>query len=115
VIESDVQELLAQVPSFAPRYLGLVEACDGDPGAAVTLTELADHVATLVAEIDDRRPRLAQCLSAVETLASASVDGEELVAWAFLDSLSPDDRHRLENAFGPRTRSLLEDVGSGPS
>ena len=108
-----MSELLAQVPSFAPRYLGLVEACDGDPGAGAILTELADYVATIVAEIGDRRRLLARCLSAIETLASAWDDGEELVAWAFLDSLSPDERHWLQDTFGPRTRALLDDVVSG--
>ena len=38
------------------RYLDLAEAADGDPGMAATLTELADYVAGLVAEIDRSRP-----------------------------------------------------------
>jgi len=36
------------------------------------------------------------------------------VAWAFLDSLSPDDRRRIAGWLGPRTRELLDDVEPGP-
>ena len=39
-------------------------------------------------------------------MAVSSEDAAELVAWAFLDSLSPDDRRRLGGWLGPRTRSL---------
>jgi len=107
-------DLLAQVleatPGFRRRYLGLVEAMDGDPGSAATLTELADYVAEMADEIDRLAPELAGCLAAVEVTALRSDEGAELVAWAFLDSLSPEDRRRLRAWLGPRTTILLAEV-----
>jgi hypothetical protein len=114
-MESVVSTILEAAPGFVDRYLDLVEASDGEPGPAATLTELADYVAGLVAEIEELRPPVARCLAAVEVVAATSDDDAELVAWAFLDSLSPDDRTRLASWLGPRTRSLLDEVeGAGP-
>ena len=76
---------------------------------AATFTELADYVAGLAAEIERFAPVLARCLEAVESVAASSEDAAELVAWAFLDSLSPDDRRRLAGWLGPRTRALLDE------
>src|SRR5579872_7267931 len=101
---------LAAAPAFRDRYLVLVEAADGDPGEAAVLTELADYVAGLADRLGQLGPELARCLAAVEATARRSDDGAEVVAWAFLDSLSPDDRVRLATWFGPRTRALLTEV-----
>ncbi len=57
---------------------------------------------------------LARCLQGVEWVAARSEDSAELVAWAFLDSLTPDDRLRLAGWLGPRTRSLLREVEAEP-
>ncbi|MGA2522365.1 MAG: hypothetical protein ABSG81_16275 [Acidimicrobiales bacterium] len=113
----DLPTLLGAVPGFAPHYLDLVEAADGDPGVPATLTALADYVAGLAAEVERRRPGLEACLGVVETVAAGSEDGSELVAWAFLDSLAPEERGRLVPWFGPRTRALLRELepGSGGS
>ena len=109
-----VSALLEATPGFVDRYLDLVEAADGDPGPAATLTELADYVAGLAAAVEELRPPLARCLAAVEALAAGAEDDAELVAWAFLDSLSPDDRRRLAPWLGPVTRALLDEVeGAG--
>lgn len=105
--------VLAALPEFVPRYLGLVEAADGDPGAAAAFTELADHASGLVAGIECFRPALVRCLAAVERVSHDSPDGEDLVAWAFLDSLSPDDRRNLSPWLGPHTRGLLDGVEAG--
>ena len=102
--------ILEATPGFVDRYLDLVEAADGDPDPAATFTELADYVAGLVAEVERLRPPVVRCLAAVEAVAAASDGDAELVAWAFLDSLSPDDRARLTASFGPRTRALLAEV-----
>jgi len=106
--------ILETAPGFVDRYLDLAEAADGDPGTAATLTELADYVSGLVTEIDRCTPVLARCLAGVESVATSSDDGAELVAWAFLDSLSPDDRRRLVGSLGPRTRALLREVDPDP-
>ncbi len=115
MIIPDVATVLDAAPGFVGRYLDLVEAADGDPGAPATFTELADYVAGLAAELERGRPVLARCLEAVESVAAGSPDGAELVAWAFLDSLSPEDRGRLAAGFGPCTRELLEELDAGPA
>jgi hypothetical protein len=118
MLDPEVGALLESAPGFVGRYLELVEAADGDPGMGATLTELADYVAGLMTEIERLRPVLARCLAGVESVAVSSKDGTELVAWAFLDSFSPDDRRRLAGWLGPRTRALLAEVdpdpGAGP-
>jgi hypothetical protein len=114
MIDGDVVVLLEAVPEFADRYLELVAAADGDPGAAVALSELADYVGGLVAEVERYRPVLDRCLEAVESVAARSDDSAELVAWAFLDSLAPEERRRMTGWFGPRTRALLEEVDPKP-
>ena len=110
MLDDEVGGVLEAAPGFVDRYLDLVESADGDPGMPAVLTELADYVAGLLAEIERRRPVLARCVQGVETVASRSEESAELVAWAFLDSLSPDDRLRLADWLGPRTRSLLREV-----
>jgi hypothetical protein len=112
--DDQVAVVLEAAPGFVVRYLELAEAADGDPGMAATLTELADYVAELAAQIERFRPVLARCLEGVESLAMSSEDGAELVAWAFLDSLPPDDRRALAGWAGPRTRALMEEVDPGP-
>jgi hypothetical protein len=112
-MESEVATVLEAVPDFVPRYLDLAEAADEEPGAAETLTELADYVAELVGELEHYRPALARCLDAIEAMAGVSSDTDELIEGAFLDSLSPDDVVTLSPLFGPHTLSLLEDLHGG--
>ena len=108
VIADDSPVVLEAAPGFVDRYLDLVEAGDGDPGRAAVLTELADYVAEPRGRDRAARPVLARCLAGRGVGGGAApTDGAELVAWAFLDSLSPDDRRRLVGWLGPRTRSLL--------
>ena len=114
MIDAEVEAVLEAVPGLADRYLTLVEAADGDPGPAAVLAELADYVAELVTEMERHRSTVARCLAAVEAVADSSPDAQELVAWAFLDSLSPRDRDLLEPWLGPRARSLLGDLEPGP-
>jgi hypothetical protein len=114
MMDQEVAVVLEAVPEFVDRYLDLVEAADGEPGLAATFTELADYVAGLAGEIERRQPVLRRCLEGVESVAAGSEDGAEVVAWAFLDSLSPDDRRLLAGRLGPRTRALLDDVDPDP-
>jgi len=108
MIDPIALEVLAAVPEVAERYLGLVEAADGDPGAAAALTELADLVAGLVSEMERHRPLLTRCLAAVEAAAAHGED--DLVVGAFIDSLSPDELVVLRPWLGRRTVALLEEV-----
>jgi len=109
-LEGEVEVVLAEVPGFRDRYLELVEAADGDPGAAVVFAELADYAARVAAEMARLRPALAGCLAAVERVAERSDAAEELVVWSFFDSLSPDGLRGVESFVGPRTRILLDDA-----
>jgi hypothetical protein len=114
MIDAQVAVVLEATPGFVHRYLELADAADGDPGMAATFTELAGYVAGLAAEIERCTPVLTRCLDAVESVAASSDDAAEVVAWAFLDSLSPDDRRRLERWLGTRTGALLREVDPGP-
>jgi hypothetical protein len=113
-MEPEVVTVLEAAPGFVDRYLDLAEAADGDPGMAATFTELADYVAELASEIERFTPVLTRCLEGVESVAVSSDEAAELVAWAFLDSLSPDDRRRLVRWLGPRTRALMREVDPEP-
>jgi hypothetical protein len=113
-MDDQVAVVLEAAPGFVVRYLELAESADGDPGMAATLTELADYVAGLTAQIERFRPTLARCLEGVESVAASSEDGAEMVAWAFLDSLPPDDRRAVAAWLGPRTRALMDEVEPGP-
>jgi hypothetical protein len=112
-----ITELLRRLPEFGPTYRELVEAFDDDPGGPVVFTELADFVSDhLVTAASDQR-LLARALAAVEAIAGRDDDVSELIAYAFLDSLSPDDRHLIRPWLGPATRWLLDQLevgGDGP-
>ncbi|HXQ90181.1 MAG TPA: hypothetical protein VN768_01415 [Acidimicrobiales bacterium] len=114
MVDPEVAVVLEAAPGFVDRYLDLVEAADGDPGPAAMFTELADYVAGLAAEIERFTTVLVRCLEGVESVAARSDEAAELVAWAFLDSLSPEDRRRLSGWLGPRTRALLDEVDPRP-
>jgi hypothetical protein len=114
MIDDEVTQVLDSAPEFTDRYLELVRAADGDPGASAVFAELAEYVAGLVGELDHVRPRLERCLAGVEKVAASSDDAEELVIWSFFDNLSPDDVGRLEPWLGPRTRALLDEVDQLP-
>lgn len=111
---NEVATILDSVPEFADgHYLALVEDGDGVPSAPEVFTELADFVAELVANLDSSKPQLARCLAAVEQVAAVSPEAEELVGWAFLDSLGPDDLRAIGPWLGRRTRELLEEMEAG--
>jgi hypothetical protein len=108
-----VTELLHRLPEFGPTYQALVEEFDDDPGGPVVFTELADFVADhLVAAASDQR-LLGRSLAAVEAIADQGDELSELIAYAFLDSLSPEDRHLVGPWLGPSTRSLLDGLEVG--
>jgi hypothetical protein len=106
----EVKALLQAVPEFTPRYLELVEEADGHPGSNEAFSELADFVAELASGLEQFRPLLVRCLSAIERVAVASEDAEELVGWCFLDYLSLDARRAVIRWLGPSTLSILETI-----
>ncbi|HXX88928.1 MAG TPA: hypothetical protein VEI83_01735 [Acidimicrobiales bacterium] len=108
MLDPEVIIVLRLVPEFAERYLTLVEEVDGDPGAVLAFTDLADFTAALARELDRRLPLLERCLGAIEEVAATSPDADELVGWAFLDTLSPEETRALGPWLGPATRALLE-------
>lgn len=104
--EPETVTLLLGVPELAARYLVLVEAADGDPGAAAAFEALADHVADLLYRSEHCQTQLVRCMAAVESVAASSPDADDLVTWGFLDNLSPGERSRLQPWIGPRTAVL---------
>jgi hypothetical protein len=110
-----VRVLLA-VPELAPRYLALSEALDDDPGGVAVLSELADLVTECLGPLTEGAPVLERAFTVVESLAVSEPDPTELVGWAFLDSLSPDELAQSRPWLGPATRQLLDsldDAGNG--
>jgi len=108
-----VTALLNGVPEFGPAYLALVEVFDDDPGGPAVFTELADFVSERLVAIEAERPVLERALAAVELVATAGGEADELVGYAFLDSLSPEDRRLIIPWLGPATRSLLDELDAG--
>ena len=110
MLDPEVQLLLHEVPEFADRYVALVEAADGDPGAAAAFGELGELAAEMALQLARIEPLLCRVLAAVEEVASSSDDAEELVGGAFLDSLSPDHLRLLGPWLGPATRAVADDL-----
>lgn len=110
MIDPEVRTILQAVPEFADRFMELVEQVDGDPGGVAAFEALADFAAGLALEVDRFSPVLERAMAGVEEVAGSSADAEELVGWAFLDSLSPDDLRRLGPWTGPATRRLLDSL-----
>lgn len=109
-MEPEVSLLLRRVPEFTDRYLLLVEEADGDPGAAAALGELADFAAQLARQLESLRPVLDRLMAMVEEISAKAEGGDDLVAGAFLDSLSPDDLRRLRPWFGRATWAILDEL-----
>lgn len=108
-MDPEISLLLRRVPEFTDRYLSLVEEADGDPGTATVLGELAEFAAIVASQLEQLRPVLDRLMGAVEEL-SATADSGDLVAGAFLDSLSPDDLRRLRPWFGRVTWAILDEL-----
>lgn len=108
MIDPEVHTILEAVPEFAARFVDLVEEMDGDPGGAAAFEALADFAAELALAVDRFSPVLERTMAGIEAVAGSSPDAEELVGWAFLDSLSPDDLRRLGPWTGPATRRLID-------
>jgi hypothetical protein len=111
--DPSVAVVLEGVPEFAPSFLALVEIFDDDPGGPAVFTELADFVAERLIAIEAERPVLERALAAVESVARAGGDAQELIGYAFLESLSPEDLRLITPWLGTATRSLLDDLDAG--
>ncbi|HUC36290.1 MAG TPA: hypothetical protein VMR97_04120 [Acidimicrobiales bacterium] len=113
MIAVEVATILECVPEFADRFLDLVEAADGDPGAPAVFVELADFVVTLDSRRPERAGLVARCLACVERVARCSDQALELVGWSFLDGLCPEDLERLHPWLGPSTLALAAQIEEG--
>jgi hypothetical protein len=109
----EVTMLLDQVPEFGPVYLSLVESFDDDPGGATVFAELADFVSARLIAVETERPVLERSLAAIEAIVGTGGDACELIGYAFLDSLSPEDRQLILPWLGNKTRSLLDELDLG--
>jgi len=96
-----------------------VEAGGDDPGQPLVLGELADFIADRLAAVEAETDVLRRavavveaCVAGVDQSDSASTPDDEgileMVAGAFFDSFSPEDRRRLVPWLGPGSRALLE-------
>jgi hypothetical protein len=108
MFDPEVGTILEAVPEFVSRYLEMVDGFDGDPGAQATFAELAEYAARLVLELERYQPVLVRTMAGVEHVARSSDDAVELVGWAFLDNLSPDELRCLRPWMGPETRRVLD-------
>lgn len=105
--------LLSRLPELRASYVELVQVADGDPGAPVLFGELAEEVADLARDFHRVVPTLFRYLAAIEHVARTCNDAEELVGWAFLDTLSPDEIRILEPILGAWTRAILRGMEQG--
>jgi len=111
--EGLTEVLIDRLPEFVPAYLAMVEACDDHPGEPALLVELADFVAERMAALETARHLFERALGIIEAhLASApgAGDPDELVALAFFDSFSPEDRRHLVPWLGPHSLAALESL-----
>jgi hypothetical protein len=106
-------DVVRALPEFVPRYLGLVEAGDDDPGAPAVLMELAEFVATRLRVVETEGSALGRALGLVEALLDAHEGDDvsaELVGYAFFDAFTLEDRRVLASRLGPRCLDLLESL-----
>ncbi len=111
-------DVVRTLPEFVPRYLGLVEAGDDDPGAPAVLMELAEFVAARLRVVETEGSALARALGLVEALLDSHEGdhiGAELVGYAFLDAFTLEDRRVLAKRLGPRCLGLLESLEQVPA
>lgn len=104
-------DVVRELPEFVPRYAGLVEAGDDDPGEPAVLTELAEFVSDRLAAVEAAGSALSRALGLVEALLAGRAEdriGTELVGYAFFDALTLEDRRQLVPRVGPRSRDLIE-------
>jgi hypothetical protein len=103
--------LCRRLPEFTPTYLTLLDGCGDDPGDPVVLMGLADLVSATLTLLERQRRLLDRALGAVEDHLEAvgddSVDSD-VVAFAFFDSLAPEDRRLLAPHLGPRSTVLAD-------
>ncbi len=97
--------LLGHVPELAPRLVPLAGAHEDALGLDAVLLELADLLATAVAE-GGPGDRAARVCDAVEECAAREGDDLEAtaaVSWFFLDRLDPDVLAAAAGFLGPTT------------
>src|SRR5437667_103483 len=109
-----VAELRHAVPELEDRYLELVDIYEDDLGADVVFGELADLVNDIVQGRGGDEGLLGRCLDVVESLAeTGDPDSDEIVAFYFLDQLSPGTLARVTSLLGEHTLDVLDRLESG--
>ncbi len=104
--------LLAEVPLLRERCTTLAI----ESGQMPTPAEVLGQAAALVGESLDSGAESSalQVIDAIEELlADAGPEGEELVAYCFLDAMGPGTIDRAAAWFGPLTENLWADLENG--
>ena len=110
VDERAVRILRENVPEFESHYLDLMDTYDEDLTPQVVFNELADFVTELL-QHGDREETIERCFTALELVAvEPGVEGDELVAFCFLDQLPPFALERIRCYLEPVTEAILERV-----
>ncbi len=99
--------MLSAAPGIWDRYLDLVEAFDGEPGAIDLLSDLADYVAGLLVAGQGSDTELEACLRGLEAYAENTEGSEGLIASAFFDSLPPEVLEGIRPKLGSRCSAAL--------
>ncbi len=95
-------------------YLDLVDIYDDDIGADVVFGALADLVTDIVLGREHDHTVLTRCLDLVESLAELDdPDADEIVAFSFLDLLSPGTLAAISSSLGEHTLGVLDRLESG--
>jgi hypothetical protein len=106
-----VAAICRQVPEFVPAYDHLVDLCGDDPGEPMILMELSRFLLSRLVAVESARSVLQRTLAAIEDHLGQIPDddvGWELIAFAFFDSFSPDERELFDPHIGPRARLLVD-------
>jgi hypothetical protein len=111
--EEELGEMLQQVPELRPRYEALVEAWGEQVSANFVLEELVDLLAPMLSDPSANTPVLERAIDAVEHLAISGEDGEDAVAYGFLEALPPMLVPSAMLFLGPRTQHLLDALDDG--
>ena len=103
-----VQILRETVPEFENHYLDLLDLFDEDLTPQVVFNELAEFVSELLHD-GESEDALESCATALELVAvEPGADGTGLVAFCFLDQLSPFVLEAVRSYLGPVTETILE-------
>lgn len=103
-----VSTLLTALPELEEECAELADAYGEDLGPVQVLNELASLVTPLLEEAGGHGPFLTRCFDAVElALSDDDPEIDAIVAFGFLDGLSPLAQSQARTWLGPRTAGVL--------